>query len=294
VARGDVTVNAAPRIAIVGTGPVGRALACAYVAGGGEVCALVSRRQERADEIARRTGARLGSADLAVAMRADVVLFAVPDRALPEAASRLDVLGTRSTALFVHTSGALPGDVLAASGRRTGSLHPLQAFPDVADDAFLAARVAGAHWFHEGDGADVCAAMVGVWRGTLHRLAPGGKALYHAGAAMLSNHTVALFDAALAALETAGVARAEAQAPLAALLSGTAENLAAVGVPAALTGPIARGDVATIRRHLDALSAAAPQLVESYAAMARRTLVVARAKGSIDPAAAAEIERLLG
>ncbi len=287
-------MSPAPSIAIVGTGPVGRALALAYVAGGAEVSVLVSRRQERAAEIARRTGAALGSADLGAALRADVVLFAVPDRALPEASARLDALATRSAALFLHTSGALPGDVLAAGGRRTGSLHPLQAFPDIDDDARLAARVAGAHWFHEGDGSDACAAMVRVWRGTLHRLTPGGKALYHAGAAMLSNHTVALFDSALAAFEKAGVARTVAHAPLAALLAGTAENLAAAGVPAALTGPIARGDVATIRRHLDALAAAAPQLVESYVAMARRTLVVARAKGSIDPAAASELDAILG
>jgi predicted short-subunit dehydrogenase-like oxidoreductase (DUF2520 family) len=136
--------------------------------------------------------------------------------------------------------------------------------------------------------------MTAVWRGTIHRLAPGGKALYHAGAAVASNHAVALFDEALALFEAAGVPRKEAHAPLAALIVGTAANIAAAGVPAALTGPIARGDVDTVRRHLDAIRAAAPDLVESYVAMAKRTLVVARAKASIAPEHAAAIARLLG
>lgn len=293
MAREDDAVSRFPRIAVVGTGPVGRALAAAYVAGGGEVCAVVSRRAERATEVARLVGAGTGSSDLAAALRADVVLVAVADRALPEFAARFAGLGIRPGALLLHTSGALAGDVLAPSGLRTGSLHPLQAFPDLADTGLLAGRVAGAHWFHEGEGFGESTAMVGVWRGTLHRLAPGGKALYHAGAAMLSNHTVALFDAALVAFERAGVERGAAQAPLAALLAGTAANLASAGVPAALTGPIARGDVDTVRRHLDALRAAAPELVDGYVAMALRTLVVARAKGTIGEEAAAALEHLL-
>ena len=73
-----------------------------------------------------------------------------------------------------------------------------------------------------------------------------------------------------------------------------AQNVASAGVPAALTGPVARGDTATVRAHLDALRQTAPELVESYVAMARRALVVARAKGSLPDGAVGEIERLLG
>jgi predicted short-subunit dehydrogenase-like oxidoreductase (DUF2520 family) len=285
-------VTAAPRLAVVGTGPVGRALASAYAAGGGEVTVVVSRRAERAAEVARLCGARRGSADLADVRGAAVVLVCVPDRALAEVGARL-AGALPGDAVILHTSGAAPGAALSAAAGRTGSLHPLQSFPDVADAALLAARVPGTHWFHEGEGADEAAAMTAVWRGTLHVLAPGGKALYHAGAAVLSNHAVALFDAALRLFEAAGVPRAEAHAPLAALLAGTSANVASAGVPAALTGPIARGDADTVRGHIDALRASAPELLESYLAMARRALVVARAKGSLDPAADAALERLL-
>ena len=282
-----------PRIAIVGTGPVGRALAAAYVAGGGEVVAVVSRSAERAADVARRTGASLGSADLAVALAADVTIVAIPDRALPELSARLAALPDSGARVVFHTSGAIEGAILAAGRRPVGSLHPLQSFPDRAEDRVLALRVAGAHWFHEGDGAQDAAATVAVWRGSLHRLAPGAKALYHAGAAVLSNHTVALFDAAMRLFAAAGVPRDEAQAPLAALLAGTSANLASAGVPQALTGPIARGDVDTVRRHLDAIRLAAPELAESYVAMARRTLVVAIEKGSIDASAAGLLAQLL-
>lgn len=283
-----------PRIAIVGAGPVGRALGLAYRAGGGEVVAVASRSDSAARGLAEACGAECGSSDLSGVLRADVAIVAVPDRALEDVGARIAALPAVRPLLLLHTSGALEGAVLGGSVHAKGSLHPLQSFPASATDSDLAARVAGTHWFHEGAGVTESAAMVDVWRGTMHRLAPGGKSLYHAGAAVLSNHTVALFDAAVRLFEAAGVGSAESGPPLATLLQGTSANLERLGVPAALTGPIARGDVATIRRHLDAIRSAAPELTESYVAMARRTLVVARAKGTIAAGAATEIERLLG
>jgi predicted short-subunit dehydrogenase-like oxidoreductase (DUF2520 family) len=254
---------------------------------------MTSRRLDRARAVASAVGAGRGSADVAEALAADVVVVAVADRALPGTATRIAAVACGFRPLLLHTSGVLSAEVFASTGMRAGSLHPLQSFPDAGDDALLRSRVPGTHWFHEGEGFDEAAAMTAVWRGTLHRLAPGRKALYHAGAAVLSNHAVALFDAALALFEAAGVPRSEAHAPLAGLLAGTSANVAAAGVPAALTGPVARGDADTVRRHLDALRAAAPDLVESYVAMARRALVVARAKGGIAPAHADAIEALL-
>ena len=164
-------MNTCPRIAVVGTGPVGRALAAAYVSGGGQVAVIVSRDASRAAAAAPRVGATRGSADLTEVLAADVVLVCVPDRVLAEVAAGLAALPAATAPLLVHTSGALPAAVLAACGRRAASLHPLQSFPDLADDAALASRVAGTHFFHEGDDAERCAELTAVWRGTLHRLA---------------------------------------------------------------------------------------------------------------------------
>jgi predicted short-subunit dehydrogenase-like oxidoreductase (DUF2520 family) len=286
-------MSSPPRISFVGTGPVVRALAAAYVGGRGEVAVVVSRDPGRAAHVANAVGAGRGSSDVTDALASDVVVVAVADRALPEVAEKIAAAAATARPLLLHTSGALSAEVFSATKMRAGSLHPLQSFPDADDDSLLLSRVLGAHWFHEGDGFDEAAEMTTVWGGTLHRLAPGGKALYHAGAAVASNHAVALFDAALALFEAAGVPRAEAHAPLAALTVGTTANIVAAGVPAALTGPIARGDVDTVRRHLDAIRAGAPDLLESYAAMAKRTLVVARRKGAVAPGHADAIERLL-
>ena len=110
---------------------------------------------------------------------------------------------------------------------------------------------------------------------------------------MLSNHAVALFADATRLFAAAGVAPEASRPALAQLLLGTASNLAAVGVPAALTGPVARGDVSTVLRHLVAIEASAPEMLEAYRAMARRAVVVALAKGTIDAAGAAELTRVL-
>lgn len=282
----------APRLAVVGTGAVAGALARAYVEGGAAVAVVVSRSATSAESLARAVGAGRGSDDLAAALDADVVLVAVPDRAVAEVGGRLGRLAGSGGPVVFHTSGVLVGEALGCGPLPCGSLHPLQTFSGGISAA--ASRVAGTHWFHEGARADVAERLVDVWHGSFHQLAPGGKALYHAAAAILSNHTVALFDMATRLFEDAGVSAAESRAPLAALLSGTAGNLAQLGVPGALTGPVARGDVETVRTHLAALSAAAPDLLSAYRALAARALVVARAKGGLTPDAAAALERLLG
>jgi predicted short-subunit dehydrogenase-like oxidoreductase (DUF2520 family) len=111
---------------------------------------------------------------------------------------------------------------------------------------------------------------------------------------MASNALVALASASAEVLSAAGVPAAESLAALAPLMLGTVENVIKVGLPAALTGPIARGDAGTVERHLAALRAGAPQVLELYAVAARRTLAVARQKGDGDAAGWQKIEALLG
>lgn len=289
-----------PRIAIVGTGPVARALGLAFRAGGGTVAVVVSRDAGRASDLASACAAA-GSTDIVSAVAADVILVCVPDRAIPDVGARLAANVGSPGPVILHTSGALPGSALSATsapGRlRAGSLHPLQSFPagqaGADSDRRLAASVPGTHWFHEGEGAAESRALVDTWRGHFHALAPGGKVLYHAGAAMVSNHAVALFADATRLLAVAGVAPDASRAALATLLEGTLANLRAVGVPDALTGPVARGDVATVRGHVEALRAAAPELLDAYRVMARRAIVVAVEKGTIDAAAAQSLASVL-
>ena len=187
-----------PTISVVGTGPVARVLAHAYAEAGGEVVAMVSRDGARGGRAADACGAGRGSDRLADALEAAVVIVAVPDRAIAEVGERLMAAAGADVVVF-HTSGALPGNALGDGPLRSGSLHPLQSFPQHCEDeggvARLAARVPGTHWFHDGSGLDEARALVEVWKGTLHELNAGSKALYHAGAAVLSQGDVdALLD----------------------------------------------------------------------------------------------------
>jgi predicted short-subunit dehydrogenase-like oxidoreductase (DUF2520 family) len=278
------------RVAVVGCGAVGRVVAALHARSGGPV-ALVSRDEARGRSAAAEVGP--GTEALApggvAAWSPDVVIVAVPDRALGAVGAALRASGCEGLAL--HTSGALPGDVVG--GARAGSLHPLQSFPASATLRDLIARADGIRWFHEGDGAREAESLVQAWTGRFHALAPGSKALYHAGAAILSNHTVALFADAVRLFGAAGIGHDAAAGALAGLLAGTAANLASLGVPDALTGPVARGDVETVRGHLAALRRSAPDLLPSYVAMARRAAVVAREKGSLDAAAGDALEMAL-
>jgi predicted short-subunit dehydrogenase-like oxidoreductase (DUF2520 family) len=283
------------RISVIGTGAVARALLNAHTDAGGRVLFVGSRDVDRAEELASRHGAR-GTTALAEVAAADVVIVAVSDRAVAEVGARLSSLRPTPSCVFLHTSGALSASDLAGVPLLAGSLHPLQSFPRPAagsDDRQLGARVAGTHWFHEGAGEAEARALVELWSGQFHVLSPGSKALYHAGAAVLSNHTVALFAAATRLFELAGIPADEARAPLATLLAGTSANLGALGSPEALTGPIARGDDATVMRHLHELRAHAPDLMASYVALALVAVDVALDKGSLDSEGAARLRALL-
>jgi predicted short-subunit dehydrogenase-like oxidoreductase (DUF2520 family) len=103
---------------------------------------------------------------------------------------------------------------------------------------------------------------------------------------------VALADAAAEALAGAGISKEDALPALLPLLRGTVENLAKVGIPRALTGPIARGDASTITRHLEAL-AATPELRAIYRTLGQRAVRVAEAKGEAAPEDLARIRQSL-
>jgi len=290
-----------PVLGLVGTGPVGCAVARGYTLAGGRVAAVVSRGAARAVAVADACGAEVGATRLESLAGADFVLLAVPDRVVAEVGCAVFEALAGSAALVCHTSGALGASALGGDAERSASLHPLQSFPAPAPEADLATavrgltdRLPGAHWFHDGAGEALARSVVAALGGRFHALAPGSKVLYHAGAAVLSNHTVALFAMALELFQAAGLSPEDAAEPLSALLAGTLRNLSEMGIPHALTGPVARGDVGTVSAHLGALRVRAPHLVDAYSAMGLRAVEIALAKGSLDAETAQRLRTLLG
>ena len=278
------------KIAIIGAGILGTSLGTLFQRAGHEIVAISSRTLKSA-----RAGAALlggvqvvGDAGLA-ALGADLVLLAVPDRAIPVVAIQVASGGAlRRGAVVAHCSGALPAGVLAgvrAGGGWPGSIHPLQTFADVET---AIASLPGSFYFLEGDteAVDVLRSVVLSIDGRPVPLDSAQKSLYHAAACAASNFLVTLVDYAASLMMKAGVPPDVAMPALLPLVHGTVRNLEIVGLPDALTGPISRGDLGTVKGHLAALRRAPGDLVRLYVALARKTVEVAMRKGKIERTAA--------
>ncbi len=281
------------RIGFIGAGRVGTALAAALSRAGYPVVAVFSRSERSSRNLASTVDACQVFADAqAVVDAADLVFLTTPDDTLRALANSLRWSPATSV---VHTSGAESIDVLESAARQgsaVGSLHPLQTFADL-DQARENLR--GSVFAVEADGAlrKTLLGMVEALGGSAIELRPDEKALYHAAAVLVSNYTVTLVKAATDLWLRFGWERHAALRALLPLLRGTLENLEHLGVPGALTGPIARGDVTTVGRHLASLRDAAPELVAAYRELALLTIPVALAKGGLSDEDAAALRALL-
>ncbi|REF35288.1 Rossmann-like and DUF2520 domain-containing protein [Thermasporomyces composti] len=241
------------RLVVVGHGRVGGSLARAARAAGLDV-----------------TVVHHGDAQRATA-GADVVLLCVPDRAIADVCGRV-VQATPPPRFLGHVSGASSLDVLDQArqdGIETFSLHPLQTIPHPRTDLTdVPCAVAGST-----PEARSAATRLGIDLGMRPFEVPDDRrAAYHAAAAIASNFLVTLAETATDLLARAGVE--DARAILGPLVARTAANWAEAGADA-LTGPIARGDESTVRRHLAALTELAPELLPLYQVLAERTRTVA-------------------
>lgn len=246
---------ALPPIVVIGRGRVGGSVASAAAVAGLDV------RQAGRDDI------DAGCAE------AQIALICVPDGEIGVVAERVAAHAPRLR-FAGHTSGATGLGALSAcsaAGASAFSLHPLQTVPD--DRAPLAgapAAIAGAD-----DEAAAVARDLALALGMRPFEVPEeARAAYHAAASIASNFLVALEESAATLLERSGVEEADARELLAPLVLRSAANWAERGGEA-LTGPIARGDHATVARHLEALRERAPELLPLYEALAARTMTIA-------------------
>jgi len=236
-------------LAVVGPGRVGRSLARAALDDGFEV-SLAGRRDA-----------------VATCERAEVALLCVPDEAIEDACETVCV-AVPPLRWVGHVSGATPLAALASARRRGAGvfcLHPLQTVPDGATSLSGAACAVSGSSHEALETATALAQALGM---RPFELADEQRASYHAAACMASNFLVALEESASRLLEEAGID--DARELLAPLVLRTAANWAEDGGEA-LTGPIARGDEDTVRRHLEAIAEASPELVELYRVLAQRT-----------------------
>lgn len=226
----------------IGAGRAGRSLAAALGATGWRHLGFLGR------------GDRLAAAGDG----ADLVVVATPDAAVAEVAAAVD---PDDRTVVAHLAGSLGLDVLAPHPR-PAALHPLVALPS---PEIGARRLAAGAWFAVA-GDPLVRRVVDDLGGRWFEVADDDRAAYHAAAAMASNHVVALLGQVARVAADIGVP-AEAYLDL---TRGAVDDVAALGPAAALTGPVARGDWATVAHHLAALDASEHDAYRALAAAARR------------------------
>jgi predicted short-subunit dehydrogenase-like oxidoreductase (DUF2520 family) len=284
----------APSVGIVGAGPVGTALGLAIQRAGWPVVAVASRDAARREGFGGLVpGVRAFAEAAAVVDEAELVFLAVPDDAIPVVAESLRLYAGQS---LVHTSGLLGAEVLEparAAGSQIGAFHPMVSFTSDVERSVAAIRSATIAL--EGDErlvgllADLADALGAV----PVRLPPGTKPAYHAAATLASGGLVALLDAIATLGAVAGLDERGSLAVYGRLVEQTMANARAIGISAALTGPITRGDAGTVEAHLAALRRYAPDAVELYLAAAHRELRLAEERGVLSPEALRRVRAAL-
>ena len=195
-----------------------------------------------------------------------------------------------------HCSGAASVDVLehaSDQGAEVGAFHPLQAFNSVENGV---AAVPGTTFGIEGGEQtraylSELATAVG---GKPIFLRPEDKVLYHVSGVLMGNLLTVLGSVAASVWAKFGYTREDGVRALAPMMRAVAANLEASGVPQAVAGPYPRGDIGTIRKHLDAVSVDAPEYLPLYCELALAGLPFAVEKGALGPERAEEIRELVG
>jgi predicted short-subunit dehydrogenase-like oxidoreductase (DUF2520 family) len=281
------------RVGVVGAGRVGAVLAASLRDAGHPVVAAAGESDASRHRIDTLLPGTLVAKPSTVARSCDLLLLTVPDDMLPNVVAVLSASGALHEGQYVvHTSGRHGLAVLdpaRAVGARPVALHPAMTFTGTALDL---ERLSGCVFgLTAGEGERTFAeGLVAELGGTPMWVAEELRSLSHAGLAHGANHLVTLVTEAMELLTAAGAD--DPARTLRPLLTAALDNALAHG-DAALTGPIVRGDVNTVRAHLAEIAGAAPQVLSSYAAMARATLGRVVTDGRLLPIRAASMRRVL-
>jgi len=282
-----------PMIGFIGAGITGTALAVRLAQHGYQVIAVSSRSLSSAKKLAGRiSSCQACNEPQEVADTAQLVFITTPDDAIPEVAAKVKWHKEQSV---VHCSGAHSIDILEPAkqrGANTGCFHPLQTFAGI-DQAIE--NIPGSTFAIEAEEPllGILKEMATTLEGDWVILKAGDKVLYHAAAVFACNYLVTLVKVATDLWQTFQIPPAQAIKALMPLLRGTLSNIENVGLPNCLTGPIDRGDMGTISRHLESLEKQAPPLLSIYKELGRQTIPIALGKGKIDLQRAEELKTLL-
>src|SRR5580704_14113545 len=259
-------------LAIVGAGRVGRALGRRLRELGWKIGAVVTRNESSARRAVRFIGA--GTPLPSISRRivqSTCILIATPDSAIASVAEELARVGGEELKghVILHTSGALDSNVLRvvrAQGAAVGSMHPLQTFSGV-----TVPPLEGKVFAIEGDAQAVRKArkIARAVGGSPSPIEAPNKPLYHAAGALAAGHTLVVVESAIQLLMALGTKRSEAMRALLPMTKQVLQNYERLGMKAAWTGPLARGDYEVVAKHLAALQDYSPEYCKAYDALNR-------------------------
>ncbi len=274
------------RIGIIGAGKVGGALCKSLREVGVTVIGLTAGTEADTLAAAEKFQVKGFASNEELAVNCDVLFLTVPDRLVGEVAGELaqafrnkSDVQTLQGKTFFHCSGSLGLDELqplTELGAEIGSLHPLQSFAS-ADVSFQGIYMAVDGTPKAQETGEAIATVLGA---QIFVVPAAERKAYHAAACFASNYVVAAMAVAQELMSKWTPTPEAGLAALLALFDGTARNLHQSKLAReALTGPIARGDINTVKAHLAVLP---PKIAEVYKALGKETICLARANGTID------------
>lgn len=284
-------------LTIIGAGRVGRTLGRLWHQGQHlSVRDILNSSRDSAEAASAFIGAGRACASYAELRPADIILISVPDDQISQCCEELVTSGAVAAETIVfHVSGARPSSLLNAvhgADAFVASVHPMASF---ADPALSVSSFSGTWCVAEGD-ADALDVLSEVFRAagasvlTIH---PAHKPVYHAAGVMVSNYVVALLETGMRSFAHAGIARDSAMLLCEPMVRGVVENVFRLGTHEALTGPVMRGDVDTVRAHLQALDAWDDDVAGLYRVLGQAALRLACEQKTLSAAVAARLRGLL-
>lgn len=272
-----------PAIGFIGAGTLGSGMALGLSVADYRVTTASSRSLASAERLASLvTGCEAVATAQQVVDRCELVFITTPDEAIGKVAAEM---AWRAGQAAVHCSGAESLDILdpaAAMGADTGSFHPFQTFASLNTPNEAAERLQGASIAIEGLGRlyELLHSLATDLGARPITLKPEDRALYHASAVVSCGYLAALLNAAADMWREMGVPPEQALPTILPLARGTLDSISRAGISGSVTGPVVRGDVATLERHLNALAPRLPSLLPLYCSLARASLPLAVGKAS--------------
>ncbi|HON59225.1 MAG TPA: DUF2520 domain-containing protein [Smithella sp.] len=280
---------------IIGAGMVGTAMGCLLKKSGFRIVGVADKSL-----LARkRAKAYLGCAALRssrhVIRQADAIIITTPDDTISAVCSEISCGRPLKGKFVIHMSGAGGLDLLddaRKQGAAVACIHPLQSFSSI-DQAIQIIPGSCFGITADREALGLAKKLVRALKGVPLLIAPEQKPLYHAAACFASNYLVALMNTVESIYQSIGIPAKDAQKAYLPLVYGSLSNIEHAGATFSLTGPIARGDLGTVKKHIASIRKTTPQFSALYRVLGLTTVKIAQKKGTLKNSDAKKMNAIL-